>query len=488
MSSSAISRVVVLADPVSIGVLLAVFAFLIWSGRIGFALGGFIAVWSWAFNIEVGSIVLVRLVSGVVILTAIARCVKQPRRVGWTTKTPVIRRFLVLVGAWTAWVVVNYVSVSARTEVDAQLLKNFLWFAIAPTILIIVFITGLSELREMAWGLIATSVVTSILYVLRGGGGASTGPGLWLGFSGINYLSYSFAYAISGLCCIGLLLSTKRRTTNTILLSSLGVCVITLLRTGARQSAIGFAVAAAYACWSAIRKRKTALRMFVAVTAVCSMYVLVYASRVLGSAVVADRWEESLVGSDIGVRQELWLAAWRAFSSSPVVGAGTTYAGDGLGAHNLILDLLASQGLIGLMFFVIYAAVILSAIRRTCFQTRLHEYDEWRVILVAILIYTAVHSFASGSVLSIPHFFWAPSMLVQLGVIAEWQRRAESVGSRVRGLYPGYPGIVAPMSRPRSLDPSGGVSHRTPVYPRRPGYRWAPVLGSGGSGERDSHL
>jgi O-antigen ligase len=132
----------------------------------------------------------------------------------------------------------------------------------------------------------------------------------------------------------------------------------------------------------------------------------------LGTEVLDLRWK--LSGTDYSVRSDYWANAFGVFSKSPLLGRGITYFPDYDNAHNILLDLLASQGVVGFLLLLLFGCVVLQALRRKFFLAASPEVMVWKTILVSIFVFTAIHTQTSGSVVTISHFFWAPALLMQL--------------------------------------------------------------------------
>jgi O-antigen ligase len=134
------------------------------------------------------------------------------------------------------------------------------------------------------------------------------------------------------------------------------------------------------------------------------------------------KWTHTEV--DLGTRQQYWEAGWQVFLKNPIMGAGLVYFPDSTDtAHNLYIDLLASEGVVGGLFFLGYLGFVAGGLRTRSSAKGTREGLTWMSILISIVIFTAMHSFASGSVVGEPDFFWAPLLLLQLFAMERTEER-----------------------------------------------------------------
>jgi O-antigen ligase len=280
--------------------------------------------------------------------------------------------------------------------------------------LIFFFARDESSIKSMVYGFIAASAVSGFIALQM-----LTDPVQYLledpdfrfrGLSGINYLTFAVPFALS--CIFALVrVLVARHTAEKIVMGLVTIFLMfCLVLTGARQSVLGMAIALLIiVTWALQTKRLSLWLLLLIVGASISMAWVLYTSTAL-----SDRW--AAASGDYQIRTEYWVEAWHTFLRSPVWGSGFEYWQIGW-AHNLLLDVLASQGVIGLAFLIGFLVFTLSAARGTWRVAGSAEIAAWRLGALAALVYTVVQTSFSGGLAGFPHFFWIPALIWRLGAM-----------------------------------------------------------------------
>jgi O-antigen ligase len=403
-----------ISDPYFIAALYAICVYVFYRGKIAAALGGFIACSSWMYNVDIGSLPMLRVFAATLVFTACVAGIRKPSLLGQCFRSPLILVSVWLVFGWILWIALGVV---LAPSLDANLIFFlFETYTLVPIALMLLFINNIADIREMALSFVLSSSVAALgsLYLFSTKIGVAKdvirGPG------GLNYLTFSNCLSIAALLGLGLLLAAKRPVAKAAFLVLVGTCGVVLLMTGARQAVLGLLCALAYVGWIVLRQSKRVLGIFTVGVTFAGLTVAVFLYTDIGRNVLVPKWNTT--SSAAQERQDYWRDAWKVFTEHPMTGGGLAN-NNGVHAHNLILDLLAAQGLIGFLFLAGFATLTLRGIRNRAFRTMPSEGQIWKTILISIIIFTAVHSNASGSVVAEPEFFWAPFLLIQLGSIAE---------------------------------------------------------------------
>jgi O-antigen ligase len=140
----------------------------------------------------------------------------------------------------------------------------------------------------------------------------------------------------------------------------------------------------------------------------------------------------NIIDGDFEIRQQYWMAGWQTFQNHVITGYGLTYLPNGDSAHNLIIDLLASQGLIGFLFFVAFVALTLNSVFLWSVRAMAVEDRIWRIILLSTLLFIATHSMASGIVMAEPELFWVSFLFIQLAVISQQRALRQSTSIKMQ--------------------------------------------------------
>lgn len=418
----------VITNPLMIFALFAICTIVIYKGRVATALGAFLACASWDYNVDVGPLTMFRLLAGTLFCAAIVASLRKRTPVGRTFIAPEVLRGVFLVVAWTLWIALK--AALSTLQDDHDLFVSFLAFTVCATFLMLLYIDDLAAICEMTLAFVlsstAAAAISLVIFLEHLGE-----PGNWIrGFSEVNYLTFSWELAIAALFGLGLFLTAKTKAQKLVLLATVITCSLVMLMTGARQTAIGLGVSLAYIAWAVRREKgaaKTVLLIVVVLIGLAAGAYMYANQAATGGAVLAEKW--SVAGDDAGIRQQYWEAGWAVFLDHPIAGSGLTYLSNSDSAHNLIIDLLASQGLVGFFFMMAFAALTFRAYSALRLNETSPEERVWRVIFLATILFIVLHSFASGSAVGEPEFFWAPFLVMQLTAIARRNKSGTSIPS-----------------------------------------------------------
>ncbi|AFM26938.1 O-antigen ligase family protein [Desulfomonile tiedjei] len=122
--------------------------------------------------------------------------------------------------------------------------------------------------------------------------------------------------------------------------------------------------------------------------------------------------------STVGIRIRLYSQALDLFGESPLLGNGTgaleNINGRGLYAHNLILEILAEQGLLGFAMLSIFLAGLVNRIKTSI----LLYHDPICAYFAALVLFHLAESMVSGTLWGLKSLYFAAGMLVVLEYLA----------------------------------------------------------------------
>ena len=219
-----------ISDPIAIAALWAVFAIIVWRGQIALALGIFLATHSWLYNVDIGPLNLLWQGEALIVGAALSRCLRGGISVWKSCNRPLVLQYLAVFGLWIIWIFVVYWSVPEQNEQATIIMKSFCLYSILPSILTVVFISDLKQLRQFVYGFIGVSALTSIALSLISASIPDAEQNLAMGFDRVNYITYSFQFAIAILLSFGLLLTAKRALGKSLLLAAVVLFTSTLLQ------------------------------------------------------------------------------------------------------------------------------------------------------------------------------------------------------------------------------------------------------------------
>jgi hypothetical protein len=295
-----------------------------------------------------------------------------------------------------------------------QLLKNTVLYNLFSFAVILFFVTSVYEIRGLIYSFVLTSTMTGLvslwilpvplLYAIED-------PSFqFRGLTGINYLTFAIPFSLSTVFVLTKVLTSKgifERTAMGLMALFLVACVIL---TGARQSVVGIIIAILMVTiWCLKEKRVARGSAFLIIATTLVMSVKLYTSTGLW-----ERWTQMSPGYQL--RSEYWGDAWHVFLESPIWGNGWEYW-ERSWAHNLLLDVMASQGMVGTVFLIGFVTFTLHAARGTWSGAGDPEVATWRTGLLCAFAYTIVQTAVTGGLPGDPHFFWISALIWRLGVI-----------------------------------------------------------------------
>jgi O-antigen ligase len=225
-------------------------------------------------------------------------------------------------------------------------------------------------------------------------------------------LTFATPFALSAIFALIMTL-TARNSLQTVVMGLAALLpAVFLVFTGARQSLLGLGVAVAVLIAWLLGKKRTSRGL----TLLIVIMMTIVGWRLYASTALGARW--AFTASELESRVGFWNYGWRVFLDSPFWGSGLDYRGPLDYAHNLILDTMASQGLVGLTFLFGFIMLVLRAARGSWAGTGNAELAVWRMGLLCAFVYVMIHSQFSGSVTGTPHFLWVPALIYRLGILA----------------------------------------------------------------------
>lgn len=429
-------------SPVQMGLALALFAYIVWTGRPEWALGIHFSVALWTRSVMFGSVAVSYILLLVIALAALVYMHRQrgmtllpsimrPARQPWLPPTD--RWILIWLALWLGWMLL--LLGLYRPERGFGLLR-ILIFNILPGLPIVLLIA--SDLRRvrgfatayllatMVGGWFALAMLDIPLAYLLVDPTLSNTPVIRLNLTNYHFFAYSFSMAL--IMAVGLVLESKGWLRSLFFMACAAYCVYFLFLAGSRQSLNGAAVALAVMGFWALR-RTGAMRAR-ALLALVLMLVLGGALYQIAPELIlrteGGEHEISAVFALFEERGWIWQIAWRIFLTSPLWGVGFAF-----NAHNILVGILVDQGLVGMIFFLGFLAFALRQSWRVWFGDQSDPAAIWRVTFFAVLLFGLVHSQASGNVFTVWHLYWSTAFLWWLSYLADHEPAAERTVARV---------------------------------------------------------
>ena len=341
--------------------------------------------------------------------------------------TPVLartdRRLLLWVVLWATWMIAVGLAFPIEAQDRATLMAQVIFRLTVPLWALWLFADDLDRIRHfsLVFVTIAAALTPHALFFLfevtsLGGLIASLGSA-WKGVSevAVNYHSIALVGSVTCTLAIALLVdpAEKRGTVRTmwLLLGLLCGGALVVLSTS-RQNIVGvLLVAVLLAFWVlAGRTHRKFVLPFVAAIG------LVGAS--LASGFLSPYFRPVELSVDAGgvaylaYRPAIFAEMWRWFLQSPILGNGLFY--QRYLSHNIFLDALAAQGIIGFVFLIGLFGFAASRLRLAMTWTSHDSRGLWRVVAVALLLSAVLTASVSYGVLTADHVYFACILLWRL--------------------------------------------------------------------------
>ncbi|NTU78072.1 MAG: O-antigen ligase family protein [Chloroflexales bacterium] len=432
-----------LFEQILIALLLMFFAL---TGRLPWVLGFQLSTTLWTRTFFLGPIPNVY---PTVIALAVAAGMDWHLRRRFPVPPPLYRGAIIWFGLWWLWMVLLLVIFDPEGA-RSWMIQLFIYM-IFPVTLISQYDWTVQRIREFA--------VSYVLVTLYGGWKALALLGIDLSYlisdptlsktsilrlELINYHWFSYCFALALLLTIGLLIQTRRRPLVSLLLAANAViCVYFLFMAGSRQAMNGAIIVSAMMCLWALFSGKGPRGVILAVAAtVTSVFMWIYT--VAPHLLLRDDADASSLFDIFSDRGQYWRIGWNNFLSSPVWGTGWVWA---VYTHNLFISVLTDQGVVGMFFFIGVLVFIMWQLKGVLRGVGSTEIAAFRITFFGIVLFTMIHSMASGNSLSIWYFFWAGAFLwVLRGMVdKDLAAAAQAHPSFIWGSRSGEPLLHAPL-------------------------------------------
>jgi O-antigen ligase len=337
---------------------------------------------------------------------------------------------LVWVVAWGIWIAVLAVAFPFGGETLKSFLNSSGLVLAVPVLVLSLFADDLGRLRLFALIFIATTVGLALHAVVTWSGSLlfnlfQANEDLTWTVGYFNYHWFARTAAISVVLALTLLVDPALRTRwkSLLLMPALAFSVGFIVWSGSKQTLYtSLMVLPAFVVW--LSRGRLGQRIVAIGTLVT---VLTTVGVIFNNAPAFIRYD-SLASGLLGDRPEIYAEMWEWFLRSPIWGNGLLYV-QAL-SHNLFLDALAAQGIIGFVFLVGFLLFVLRYARGTWFGSPSIATDVWRMTALVMLVLSLFQAQISGSVFGSPSVYWAGVLIWRLHAVARHARGANVQAGR----------------------------------------------------------
>jgi len=245
-------------------------------------------------------------------------------------------------------------------------------------------------------------------------------------------------------------------------LAIVGVCLVVIVRSGSRGQLVAASISLLPMLLVAYRaSRFRGLLAIGIAVAVCGMAIYYGASEFIHA--YDARWSESLAARDAVGRWQMALKLLHVWSQSGahiVVGLGNSASFDpslvGYYPHNVPLEVLGEEGLIGIVMYLYVLWLACSGLLRA--RKMVKSQPQMRSLIAAVgtaFVFTFLISLKEGNMVGSAYFFL---FAILLGRLPELVRAAQKAAARAGGRAAAPASPLRPAPAPR---PARGVSGST---------------------------
>lgn len=326
---------------------------------------------------------------------------------------------IMLILLFFIYLVVNwYLNGQPHPEGAQGKMRLFFIRAVIPSLVIMTFGAAQEKFRIFAWSSVAYALFSALLIVATYTGVAKISGAVWgesgrIGLFGLDPISFSIPLGIGGLVAVHFLIRAGRLRQKGALLLVFLFVFFAIFPTGTRQTV--FALAVSLPVYALVAYRSFLTKTFAAL-ALSAVFVLAFV--LVLTQYRDERFDVLGQGykktSSARVRMETMERALLTFKTAPLFGVGISghgkyiytdnpYSGkvakDREHVHNLFVELLAEQGIIGLALFLLPFGIAFRRLRHAM-RTRTEdpEFRSHAALLVALLAFAATQANISGGV------------------------------------------------------------------------------------------
>lgn len=384
-------------------------AAIVYWGSIDIAVGIYASILFWAYNVTIGGINLLWLSVAIMTGSGLVRYLRR-RLVGKRSVSllsPPDLGLAIWMVLWAFWMFLLYLAFpSSRADL---LIRNLVLYCLFSFVVIFLFIDSVRDIRRLVIAFVVSSCIAGFVAIrllpvpiIE----AVDDPLFRLrGMTSINYLSFAVPFGLAALFGFSRIIAPTSKMERVLMLVLTPLSVVLLVLTGARQSALALGVAIVFLVLWVLRERHMSRALTVPIVAM----IIVLGWFVYSSTQLWERWSQ--LSADYQIRVDYWSRGLHAFSKSIIWGSGFDYLQTGNAAHNMIIDTLAAQGIVGFVLLLGLIIIVLRSSIRALKTTGDTQVSAWLMTLLAALVFALVQTSFSGGLITAPHFFWIMALL-----------------------------------------------------------------------------
>lgn len=379
-------------------------------------LGVLCSVVFWVENVFVGSISVFWVLASVLMISTVFYIIKN------RSTDRVISEghgFLLWSFTWFAWMIVLWLCFPSNRWLFA---RNWLAYTILPSASLLFIAYDARRLGRLVYSFVITTVFSGLLSLSLV---FASLPSMLQNYAFVfrlfavtnqNGTYFAIPFALSCLLLIFFANRSRELILTVLCLLGLVFCAMVVILANARQVVVALGISMVIYVLLAIISKNLRFTTLLVV-----MMVIFLGYQVGQGTSLQLRWLDLISGTDVSAgRFDVWQSSWEVFLQSPIWGSGMDYFG-GYFAHNLFLDCMAGQGIVGLVFFLGYLVFIIRSSFNLLYSHNKSPGHEWSIVIVCLFIFSFLQLQVTAGFLYGWHFFWTSVLIWRLGTQAPKQ-------------------------------------------------------------------
>lgn len=401
--------------PLVIGIaIVGVLTLIAWRGKLAIIAGTYTAITYWItspiiLGIRTGGLQFNWVLIPLLLIAWLTYLIKSD--------TPVVQRgvdkvFFLLIFFWVLWILLLILVFGLSPDLQKTLFLSVFFYLVLVLLPILALSHKTKDVKEFAISFMMVFIIeasyayyritdTNIMKLI-----AVIQPVIFANSLAINYHNFAKVSSIAFIFCLTLLFDPDIQG----FLKKFVLCIVLLFSafitvwSGARQYMIAAAISGLLFIVFASRA-KTKWRWL--------SLVLCVVLGVGGWSFYSNYQYELRLDDPVSVnlRLSIYRTMWDWFAQSPIIGSGPYYGNSPSISHGFILDSLASEGIIGLLFLSVFIGFIFYYSRGSLSKRPIDSEQIWRVGALSLFLLGLIQSLFSSNVLS-AHVVYLSSALI----------------------------------------------------------------------------
>lgn len=286
-------------------------------------------------------------------------------------------------------------------------------YIVLPIPIILSFSRDVKQIRLFAFAYVVATIINGLIILKMGGFNLGSSllfellaDGDQIGKSILNYHRIGVAFGISLILLFYFFTSSKSVFKYVIIAMSFIFLFVMLFLIGSRQMIFAILLSLPIYLFVSIKTPHTNQKLGFFLLGILILIFLNWLFENLGFLLLRGQNLDYSIVDESSSRMNFWQKGLNSFFESPIF--GTLF--QTRNGHNLFIGTLEAEGIVGLIFLVVYLLFVVRQIR-VILRVKDASFDNYTKAFIFILFFGLVHSQFSGDFISIPHLYWPAAVL-----------------------------------------------------------------------------